>query len=110
MSKSSLDQVIQRASSDARFRASLNDNFEGAVRQYDLTGQEKLQLAKGLGLSTAAIAHPMSEAVAASHMMATSMEAQSLEAQSLEAQSLEAQSLEAQSLEAQSLEAQSHVE
>jgi hypothetical protein len=121
MSKESLDQVLQRASTDARFRASLSANFEGAVRQFDLSNEEKARLAKGLGITAAAASHAMPVAQAASleathvhaasleasHMSASSLEAQSLEAQSLEAQSLEAQSLEAQSLEAQSLEAQS---
>ena len=50
MSKQAFDQVIQRASSDARFRDSLDDNLAGALRGYDLSEQEKGQLAKGLGL------------------------------------------------------------
>src|ERR1700704_3986112 len=66
MSKQSLDQVIQRASSDARFRDSLSANFEGAVRSYDLSDDEKVQLAKGLGLSAGASAQPMAAAVAGS--------------------------------------------
>jgi hypothetical protein len=104
MSKQSLDQVIQRASSDARFKASLSDNFEGAVRQYDLTDDEKARLAKGLGLRTPSTVHPMPAAVAAS-IEASSLEASSLEASSLEASSLEASSLEASTLEASTLEA-----
>ena len=59
MSKQSLDQVLQRASSDARFRASLSDNFDGAIRSYGLSSEERAQLAKGLGLSHAASARPM---------------------------------------------------
>jgi len=106
MSKQSLDQVIQRASSDARFKASLSDNFEGAVRPYDLSDDEKARLAKGLGLRAAATAHPMPAAVAAS-MEASSAQASSLEASSVQASSLEASSLEASSLEASSVEASS---
>ena len=63
MSKQAFDQVIQRASSDARFKASLSDNFEGAVRPYDLSDDEKARLAKGLGLRAAPSAQPMPEAV-----------------------------------------------
>lgn len=70
MSKESLDQVIQRASSDARFKASLSDNFEGAVRSYDLSDDEKARLAKGLGLRAAATSQAM-PAVAAGMEVAT---------------------------------------
>jgi hypothetical protein len=75
MSKQAFDQVIQRASSDARFKASLSDNFEGAVRAYDLTNDEKASLTKGLGLSAAARAYAMPSAIAAN--MAASTVAQS---------------------------------
>jgi hypothetical protein len=81
MSKESLDQVLQRASSDARFKASLSDNFEGAVRSYDLSDDEKARLAKGLGLRAAATSHAM-PAVAAGMEVATvepAMEATTVE-------------------------------
>jgi hypothetical protein len=107
MSKQAFDQVIQRASSDARFKASLSDNFEAAVRTYDLSDDEKARLAKGLGLSAAAKAQQMPSSVAASHE-ALSHEALSHEALSHEALSHEAQSHEALSHEALSHEAQSH--
>jgi hypothetical protein len=100
MSKESLDQVIQRASSDARFKASLSDNFEGAVRPYDLSDDEKAKLAKGLGLSAPATSHPM-PAVAASMEAATlepAMEATTLEP-AMEAATLEP-AMEATTLEA----------
>ena len=100
MSKESLDQVIQRASSDARFKASLSDNFEGAVRPYDLSDDEKAKLAKGLGLPAAATSHPM-PAVAASMEAATlepAMEATTLEP-AMEAATLEP-AMEATTLEA----------
>lgn len=78
MSKQSLDQVIQRASTDARFKAQLGDNFEGAVRPYDLTEDEKARLASGLGLSGAAAMNPIDasevdslQASQASHVSAT---------------------------------------
>ena len=48
MSKEVLEQVILKASSDARFRAQLNDNFEAAIRPYDLSPDEKSQLQKGM--------------------------------------------------------------
>jgi hypothetical protein len=71
MSKQAFDQVIQRASSDARFKASLSDNFEGAVRAYDLTDEETVRLAKGLGLPGAASAYAMSAAAASTNEMAS---------------------------------------
>ena len=104
MSKQSLDQVIQRASSDARFKASLSDNFEGAVRPYDLSGDEKVRLAKGLGLRVPTTAHQMPSAVAA-HMEAQSHEALSHQAQSHEALSHQAQTNEALTNEALTNEA-----
>jgi hypothetical protein len=108
MSKQSLDQIIQRASSDARFRSSLGENFEGALRSYDLTGPEKIQLARAIGISVSGAAQAMPEMTAASHVEANSLEAMSHNAMSIEAGSLEAGSLEAGSLEAGSLEATSH--
>ena len=48
MSKEVLEQVILKASSDARFRAQLNDNFEAAIRPYDLSPEEKSELQKGM--------------------------------------------------------------
>jgi len=48
MSKEVLEQVILKASSDARFRAQLNDNFEAAIRPYDLSPDEKSELQKGM--------------------------------------------------------------
>jgi hypothetical protein len=74
MSKQSFDQVIQRASSDARFMASLRGNFGAAVRPYDLSDGEKAQLAKSFGLSAAATGHPMAAALAASSVQAASNE------------------------------------
>ncbi|HXN00703.1 MAG TPA: hypothetical protein VN973_02305 [Candidatus Dormibacteraeota bacterium] len=48
MSKEVLEQVILKASSDLRFRAQLNDNFEAAIRPYDLNPEEKSELQKGM--------------------------------------------------------------
>ena len=48
MSKEVLEQVILKASSDARFRAQLNDNFDAAPRPYDLSPEEKSELKKGM--------------------------------------------------------------
>ena len=48
MSKEVLEQVVLKASSDARFRAQLNDNFEAATRPYDLSPEEKSELQKGM--------------------------------------------------------------
>ena len=104
MSKQSMDQVIQRASSDARFTASLSDNFEGAIRPYDLSDDEKGRLAKGLGLSIAPTSHAMPATVAAS-MEASSVHASTVEASSAHASTLEASTLDASTLEASTLEA-----
>jgi peptide/nickel transport system ATP-binding protein len=106
MSKQAFDQLIQRASSDARFKASLSDNFDGAVRAYDLTDEERARLAKGLGLPAAAGAYAMPSAIAAS-TTAESLTAESLTAESLTAESLTAESLTAESLTAESLTAES---
>jgi hypothetical protein len=48
MSKEVLEQVILKASSDARFRAQLSDNFEAAIRPYDLSPEEKSELQTGI--------------------------------------------------------------
>jgi hypothetical protein len=80
MSKQALDQVIQRASSDARFRDSLDDNLDGALRGYDLNEDEKSQLVKGLGLKLSS-SRAMSEAMAsseASQALASSEASQAL--------------------------------
>jgi hypothetical protein len=47
MSKEALEQVVTKASSDARFRMELTDNFDSAIRPYDLTDEEKDQLRQG---------------------------------------------------------------
>jgi hypothetical protein len=52
MSKEVLEQVVLKASSDARFRAQMNDNFDAALRPYDLSPAEKAKLRSGIvGLS-----------------------------------------------------------
>jgi hypothetical protein len=103
MSKQSVDKVIQRASSDARFRASLSDNFDGALRSYELSSEEKAQLAKGLGLSRAAFARPMASAEMASAEVA-SAEVASAEVASAEVASAEVASAEVASAEVASAE------
>jgi hypothetical protein len=106
MSKQVFDQVIQRASSDARFKASLSDNFDGAVRGYDLSNDEKARLANGLGLSGAAKAYAMPSAIAAS-TTAESLTAESLTAESVAAESVAAESVAAESVAAESVAAES---
>ena len=112
MSKQSLDQVIQRASSDARFRASLGDNFDGAIRSYDLSHEEKAQLAKGLGLSPAVTARPMAAAVAgtidASTLDASTLDASTLDASTLDASTLDASTLDASTMDASTMDASSY--
>jgi peptide/nickel transport system ATP-binding protein len=106
MSKQAFDQVIQRASSDARFKASLSDNFDGAVRGYDLSNDEKVRLANGLGMPGAARAYAMPSAIAAS-TTADSLTADSLTADSLTADSVTADSVTADSVTADSVTADS---
>src|ERR1700694_2567926 len=103
MSKQSLDQVIQRASSDARFRDSLSANFEGAVRSYDLSDDEKVQLAKGLGLSAGASAEPMAAAVAGS-MTASSLSASTLGASTVNASSLGASTVDSSTVDSSTVD------
>jgi hypothetical protein len=109
MSKQSLDQVIQRASSDARFRDSLSDNFEGAIRSYGLSSEEKAKLAKGLGLSHAVTARPMPAAVAAtfdaSSVSASTVDASTVDASTVDASTVDASTAEASTAEASTAEA-----
>jgi peptide/nickel transport system ATP-binding protein len=106
MSKQTFDQVIQRASSDARFKASLSDNFDGAVRGYDLSNDEKARLANGLGMPGAARAYAMPSAIAAS-TTADSVTADSVTADSVTADSVTADSVTADSVTADSVTADS---
>jgi hypothetical protein len=104
MSKQTFDEVIQRASSDARFKASLSDNFEGAVRTYDLTGEEKVRLANGLGMPGVASAYAMSAAAASTNELGS----QELGSQELGSQELGSQELGSQELGSQELGSQSY--
>src|SRR5712692_5202403 len=110
MSKEVLEQVVLKASSDARFRAQMNDNFDAALRPYDLSSAEKAKLRSGIAGVTddrearrVMAASPASSAAATS--AASSAEAGSAEAGSADAGSAEAGSAEAGSAEAGSAEA-----
>jgi type IV pilus biogenesis protein CpaD/CtpE len=103
MSKQSLEQVIQRASSDARFRGSLSDNFEGAVRSYDLSDDEKAQLAKGLGLSSEATANPMA-ATAAGTIAASSMNASSLNASTVDSSTVDSSTVDSSTVDSSTVD------
>ena len=114
MSKEVLEQVVLKASSDARFRAQMNDNFDAALRPYDLSPAEKAKLRSGIaglsdnrevrGMVAASQASSVAASSAASSAAATSA-ASSAEAGSAEAGSAEAGSAEAGSAEAGSAEA-----
>jgi hypothetical protein len=104
MSKQALDQVIQRASSDARFRDSLNDNFDGAIRSYDLSDAEKAQLAKGLGISRAVTSRPMPTAIAAT-VDAASVHASTVDASSVHASTVDASTVDASTVDASTVDA-----
>ena len=54
MSKLAVEQVVRKASTDARFRAQLAKDFEIAVKPFKLTAAEKAQLRKGAGVPTTA--------------------------------------------------------
>ena len=54
MSKQALEQVVRKASTDARFRAQLASEFQVAVKPYKLTAAEKAQLRKGASITAAA--------------------------------------------------------
>ena len=72
MSKEVLEQVVLKASSDARFRAQLNDNFDGALRPYDLSPAEKAKVRSGVaGLSDDREVRRMMAATAASTVAAS---------------------------------------
>jgi hypothetical protein len=133
MSKEVLEQVVLKASSDARFRAQMSDNFDAALRPYDLSPAEKAKLRSGIAgltddrevrrMMAASQASSVAASSAASSAAATSAaasadagsanagstEAGSTEAGSTEAGSTEAGSTEAGSTEAGSTEAGSHL-
>jgi hypothetical protein len=50
MSKQAVEQVVRKASTDARFRAQLAKDFKAAVKPFKLTAAEKIQLQKGAGI------------------------------------------------------------
>ena len=54
MSKQAVEQVVRKASTDARFRAQLAGDFEVAVKSFKLTAAEKTQLRKGASISATA--------------------------------------------------------
>ncbi len=116
MSKEVLEQVVLKASSDARFRSQLNDNFESATRPYDLSPDEKSKLRSGIagGIGddrevrrTMAASHSASSTAASTNV--ASNEAASQQAASNEVASNEVASNEVASNEVASNEASSHV-
>jgi hypothetical protein len=50
MSKQAVEQVVRKASTDARFRTQLVRDFEVALKPFKLTIAEKAQLRKGAGV------------------------------------------------------------
>ncbi|MDQ6711464.1 MAG: hypothetical protein M3Z11_13050 [Candidatus Dormibacteraeota bacterium] len=113
MSKEVLEQVILKASSDARFRAQLNDNFESAIRPYSLSPEEKAKVRAGTAAATGddrearrTMAASVAQSAVAGSATAQTAEAQSAHAQTAEAQTAAAQTAEAQTAEAQTAEAQ----
>jgi pilus assembly protein FimV len=105
MSKEVLEQVVLKASSDARFRAQMNDNFEAALRPYDLSPAEKSKLRSGIaGLSDEGEVRRMMAASTASSVAASSTAA-SANAGSTDAGSTDAGSTDAGSTDAGSTDA-----
>jgi pentapeptide MXKDX repeat protein len=70
MSQKVLDQVLRRASSDAQFRGRLQADFEGALRGYDLTPEEKKKLSAAADLGIRSTAVPDRQAAAGDAMRA----------------------------------------
>jgi hypothetical protein len=54
MSKQAVEQVVRKASTDARFRAQLAGDFDVAVKPFKLTAAEKAHLRKGASISATA--------------------------------------------------------
>jgi pilus assembly protein FimV len=105
MSKEVLEQVVLKASSDARFRAQMNDNFEAALKPYDLSPAEKSKLRSGIaGLSDDREVRRMMAASTASSVAASSTAA-SANAGSTDAGSTDAGSTDAGSTDAGSANA-----
>jgi hypothetical protein len=105
MSKEVLEQVVLKASSDARFRAQMNDNFEAALRPYDLSPAEKSKLRSGIaGISDDREVRRMMAASTASSVAASSTAA-SADAGSADAGSADAGSADAGSADAGSADA-----
>ena len=44
MTKQAVEEILRKASSDARFRARLKTDFDAATKKYTLTSAEKQQL------------------------------------------------------------------
>jgi hypothetical protein len=115
MSKEVLEQVVLKASSDARFRSQLSDNFESAIRPYDLSPDEKSKLRSGIAGTaedrevrrTLAASHSSSNTAASTNV--ASNEAASNQAASNEVASNEVASNEVASNEVASNEASSHL-
>src|ERR671936_119754 len=104
MSKEVLEQVIQRASTDGRFRDSLQSNFDAAVRPYDLTADERAQLARGFGARTAGEAQGMPAAIAAS-MDASTVDASTADASTVDASTVDASTVDASTVDASTVDA-----
>ncbi len=47
MSKQAVEEILRKASADARFRSRLKSDFEAATKRYKLTAVEKQQLRAG---------------------------------------------------------------
>jgi len=47
MSKQAVEEILRKASADARFRGRLKSDFEAATKSYKLTAAEKQQLKAG---------------------------------------------------------------
>jgi hypothetical protein len=56
MTKTAVEEILRKASSDARFRAQLKRDFDVTVKRYTLTEAEKKQLRSGAGIETSASA------------------------------------------------------
>ncbi|MDQ6885171.1 MAG: hypothetical protein M3077_13210 [Candidatus Dormibacteraeota bacterium] len=111
MSKEVLEQVVLKASSDARFRAQLNDNFESAIRPYNLSAEEKSKVRAGTAAATSddresrrAMAASVAQSAVAGSASAASVHAASAQATSAESASAESASAESATAESATAE------
>jgi hypothetical protein len=116
MSKDALEQVIMKASNDARFRAQLSDNFDSAIRSYDLTPQEKdelrrVQISSGSSgevsrkLAASEAASATAASASAASATANTVDANTVDANTVDANTVDANTVDANTVDANTVDA-----